>query len=142
EGRKRASRGIGHQSQRFDVVRMVRPLVVADQRSVRLAARRTELIFVDLFEKLTLVELDCSAQVASQFPLAHVENAQLERRAGFGVLHQKVQSAPAALQLEELRIMNDRIELRGQFGVYRLNGLVECPREISIEGDGSGQRLL
>src|SRR5580698_3852342 len=69
KGCERARRDIGHQPQRLDVVRMVRPLVVADQRSVRFATRRAELVLVDLLEELTLVELDGPGQVAAQLAL-------------------------------------------------------------------------
>ncbi len=142
ERRERAGRDVGHQPQRLDVVRMVRPLVVADQGAIGLAAGRAELVLVDLLEQLALVELDRPAEVAVQLALGQVEHAQLERGAGLGVLHQVVQPAPAALELEELRIVHDRVELLRQLGVDRLDGLVERPREVAIEGDGAGQRLL
>ncbi len=55
---------IGHQAQRLDVVGMLGPLIVADQRAIGLAAGHTELILVDLLEELALVELDRTLQVA------------------------------------------------------------------------------
>ena len=45
---------------RLDVFGMVREFVVADQRAVRLAARRAEFVLVELLEDLALVELDCA----------------------------------------------------------------------------------
>ena len=64
---ERGERGRGdvrHQPQRLDVVGVVGPLVVADQRAIGLAARRAELVFVDLLEQLALVELDGPRQIA------------------------------------------------------------------------------
>ena len=49
---------------------MVGELVVADQRAVRLAAGRAELVLVELLEDLALVELDGLVQVLEQVALA------------------------------------------------------------------------
>ena len=73
ERRERAGRDVGHQSQRLEIVGMVRPFVVADQRAVGLAARRAELVLVDLLEHLALVELDGPAEVAAQLALGDVQ---------------------------------------------------------------------
>ena len=97
ERRERRRRDVGHQAQRLDVVRMLRPLVVADQRAVGLAARRAELVLVDLLEQLALVELDRALQIARQVALRQVQHAQLQAGAGLAVHHQVVQSAPACL---------------------------------------------
>ncbi len=75
ERRKRTGGDIGHQAQCLDVVRVAAPLVVADQRTVRLSARCAELVLVDLLEELALVELDGPRQVAVEFALAHIEHA-------------------------------------------------------------------
>ena len=50
-------RDLRHLRQQVDVFRVVRELVVADQGTVGLAARRAELGLVDLLEGLALVEL-------------------------------------------------------------------------------------
>ena len=121
---------------------MVAPLVVADQRAVGLAARRAELVLVDLLEELALVELDGAGEVAIELALGQVEHAQLQRGAGLRVMDQVMQSPPRALELEELRIVHDRVELLGQLGIDRLDGLVEGPGEVAVEGDRAGQRLL
>ena len=60
---------IRHQPQRLDIVGVVGPFVVADQRAIRLAARRAELVFVDLLEELALIELDGPGQIAQQLAL-------------------------------------------------------------------------
>ena len=121
---------------------MVRPFVVADQRAVGLAAGRAELVLIDLLEHLALVELDGPAEVAAELALAEVQDAELERGAGLGILHQVMQAPPAALQLEELGVMHDGIELRRHLRVDRRDRLVEGAREIAVESDRAGQRLL
>ena len=70
ERREGGGGDVGDQPQRLDVVGMLRPFVVADQRAVRLAAGRAELVLVDFLEQLALVEFDRLGQVAGQFALA------------------------------------------------------------------------
>ena len=69
ERREGGGADVRDQAQRLDVVGMVRPFVVADQRAVGLAAGRAELVLVDLPEQLALVEFDRARQVAVQLAL-------------------------------------------------------------------------
>jgi hypothetical protein len=38
--------------------------------------------------------------------------------------------------------MNDRIELGRELLIDRGNRAVDCPRQVAVEGDGAGERLL
>ena len=121
---------------------MVRPLVVADQRAIGLAAGRAELGLVDLLEEFALVELDRLGQVAVQLALGQVQHAELERRAGLRVHDEIVQAPPAPLELAELGIVHDDVELLRQLGVDRRDRLVEGARQVAVERDRAGQGLL
>ena len=80
---------------------MIGPLVIANQRPVRLAAGRAELVLVDLLEQLALIEFDRARQVAEQLAFRQVDHAQLQVRARLAVHDEVVQPAPAAFELPE-----------------------------------------
>ena len=83
--------------QQLDVFRPAAEFVIADQGRERSAAEDAVFFFVDLLEQRALVEFGSPLQVAQQFPLGDVENADLELVAGFALVHQVLETAPAAL---------------------------------------------
>jgi len=79
EGRRRDLR---HEAQRLHVLGVVRPLVVADKRAVRLAARLAELVLVDRLEQRALVELGGALEIAAEVALGRVHHPDLELLVG------------------------------------------------------------
>ena len=141
--RREGARGdVRDQTERLDIVRVIAPFVVADQRAIRLAARRSELVFVDLLPQLALVELDGPGQIAQQLALRQIEHAQLEGGSGLAVHDEIVQAPPAAFELQKARVVHDLVELGRQRGVDRRDRLLDRAREVAVERDRAGQRLL
>ncbi len=62
----------------FDIFGMLAELVVADERTKRLAAEDAEFIFIDFLEHHALIELRSALQVAQQLFLADIEDPDLQ----------------------------------------------------------------
>ncbi len=139
---ERCGGNVGYQAQCLDIVRMLRPLIVADQRAIRFAARRAKFVLIDLLEQLALIEFNRALQIARQLALRQVEHTQLQARARLAVHHQIMQPAPGAFERGELRVMHDRVELVGQLAIDRGDGAVDGARQVLVERDGAGERLL
>ena len=141
-GAKAGGRDASDALQELHVLERIRELVVADEAAVGLAARRAELVFVDGLEHGRLIELDRLGHVLPQFPLAEIEDADLQVDARLGVEDQVPQAAPGAFELGELRLVHDRRELLGDLRVDRLDRLVDRDCEVAIELDRAVERLL
>ncbi|EJT83037.1 hypothetical protein PPS11_40695 [Pseudomonas putida S11] len=77
-------------------------LVVTDQHAERRAAEGAVLFFVDLLEQRALVEFAGGLQVAYQVFLRGIEQVDLQRGAGLGLVYLVFQAAPGGFQLLEL----------------------------------------
>ena len=110
---KRRRRHAGQSGQCGHVVRACRwrgavsHLVVDHQQAVRLAARRAELVLVNLAEHMALVELDGAFQVATDFVPAGVEQFDFEACALVGAVHQPGDAAPGTFQAAQPRVVQD-----------------------------------
>ena len=142
ERRERCRGDIGHAAQQLDVLRVIGELVIADQRTVRLAARGAELVFIDLLERLALVEFDRLAEVLVKVLFLDVQAADLEAGTGLRVHHQMVQATPAAFHLLEFLVVHHGVELLRHLRVDRRNRLVEGDRQVLRIGDGALQGLF
>ena len=99
-----------HLAQHLDVRRAVVEVVVADQAAVGLAAQLAVLLLVELLEDRALVPgraLELFEGLV-QILLGDVHHADLQHLVGLGVVHQVVQTAPGALQLLEVRVVQDQ----------------------------------
>lgn len=115
---------------------MIGELVVTNQGTVGLAARRTEFVFVKLLEEVALVELGRLVEVFVECPLVGVEHANLQRLAGLAVHHQVTQSPPGAFQLLELGVMHDLLDLGGDRVVDGGDGPFDGVADVLVERDG------
>src|SRR5262249_58175808 len=101
----------------LDVFGVVGELVVADEGGVRLTAGRTELVLIELLEHLALIELHGLVEVLEQVTFADVQDLDFELGAGLGIHDQVVQAPPPALELLEIRVVQDGVQLIGQGGL-------------------------
>ena len=135
-------RHVRHLAQEVDILRVIDELVVADQRSIWLAAGRSKLILVQLLEDLALVELDGLVDVVEQLALGDVQHLDLQHGAGLAVHHQVVEPAPGPFQFLKVGMVHDRGKLRREFLVDRLDGGVDRLGDVLVERDDPGQRLV
>jgi hypothetical protein len=135
---------LGHFTQQLRIGRRLVEVVVADQAAERLAAELTVFRLVDLLEQRALIP--GRALVALQrFPeilLADVHEADLEHLVGLGVVDQVVQPAPGALELLEVRVMQDQVDLLGQLLVQLRNDRFDGLDDVAADQFGLGERLL
>ena len=92
---ERTERGRGHVAhlaQKIDVLRMTRKLVIADERSVGLAAGRSEFVLVQLLEDLALVELDRLVDINEELALGDIEHFELQIGTGLAVHDQVIRA--------------------------------------------------
>ena len=119
-------------------------VVVAHDAAKRLAAELTVLLLVDFLEDRALVPAHAleALQGAAQLLLGDAHKADLQHLVSFSVVHQVAQTAPGALQLLKLFVVNDLVYLLRQLlvdtGDQVLNGAVG----VVGESDGIFQRLL
>jgi len=135
-------RNLRHLGEQVDVFGVIRELVIADDRAIRLATRRAEFGLVDLLERLALVELDRLVEILEELTLADVEHPQLELGARLGVHHQMVQTPPRSLQLLEVGVVHDRGQLLRQRLVDRGDRPRDRLRDVLVEMDRAPERLL
>ena len=82
------SRGLRDSLQQLDILGPLTELVVADQGGEGRSAEDAEFLFVDLLEQRALVELRGALQVPQQFPLADVQNLDLQLVVGLALIQQ------------------------------------------------------
>ena len=121
---------------------MIRELVVADERAIGLATRRTEFRLVNFLEGLALIELHGLVEVLEEFSLGDVENPQFQLGTGLGILHEIVQPAPRTLQLLESLVVHNRGQLLRHDRVDGRNRAGDRLRHVFVEADGSLDRFL
>src|SRR6185312_15325119 len=99
---------------------------------------------VKLFEERTLVPT--GAGIHLEFPiellLRDVHDPQPEGRVGFRVIDNVVQAAPRALDLLELRSMDDFVQLNGQLVVKPRDHRFDRIENVLLDEGGVFQRLL
>ena len=78
ERAKSRRRDVRQLAQHVDVLGMVGEFVIADERAIRFAAGRAELVFIELFEKLALIEFDRAVEVLEEVALGNVEHLELQ----------------------------------------------------------------
>ncbi len=105
-------RDVRNAFQKRHIFRMLPEFVVADQRAKRSPAKHAVLFLIDLLEERALVELRSLFDVAQQLFLGCVEYPDLESHTGLAVVHQVLQSAPAAFQFLERRVVKNLIQLQ------------------------------
>ena len=142
ERRESAGGDVGDQPQRLDIVRMLRPFVVPDERAVGLTAWSAELVFIDFLEQQALVEFHRPGQIARQLPFGDVDDLDLQVGAGLAVHHQIVHAAPASLEFGELGVVHDRVKLRRQLLVDCRDRAIERAGNVFVEDQRAGHRLL
>ncbi len=102
-----------HLPQQLNVLRAVVEVVVAHDAAKRLAAKLTVLLLVDFLEDRALVPAHAlvAFQGTAQLLFGDAHKADLQHLVGFGVVHQVAQTAPGALQLLKLLVVNDLVHL-------------------------------
>ncbi|MNX84623.1 hypothetical protein D3C86_1164320 [compost metagenome] len=128
--------------QQLHVIEGVVEFIVADDRAERLAAGGAEFVFVDRLEEARLIEFHGLFQIAREFPLAGIHDADLEVDARLGILDEIVEPAPGAFELREFRRLHDGGKLFGNRPVQFGNGVVEGDGEVAVVFDRSLQRLV
>lgn len=124
------------------VIEGIVEFVITDDRAERFAAGGAEFVFVDRLEEAGLIEFHGLFQIARQFPLAGVHDADLQVDARFGILDEIVEPAPGPFELGEFRRLHDGGELFGNRPVQFGNGMVEGDGEVAVVFDRSFQRLV
>ena len=144
ERRVRGARDLAQVAQQLHVGRQMAEIVVADQAAIRLAAELSEFLFVDLLEQRALVPggVGILPQVPIELVLRDIHHANLEHRVGLGLEDQIVQTAPGALDLLELRRMQDFVHLRRKLLVQLRDHLLDRVEDIRLDDGGIGERLL
>src|SRR5271169_964043 len=142
----RSSRHLRNLFEQLDVFRMLTEFVVADERGKRLAAENAELIFVDLLEHHALVEFRSALKVTQQLFLADIQDAELEHRAGFALVHEVLDPTPAGFQLLKSRMMKDFVQLEGDkvinLGHTSIDRGVRVAREFHLAFENLRHKLL
>src|SRR6266705_5910814 len=83
-GRGGKKRSVGARSnlrnflEQFDVFGVPAELIIPDQGPKRLTTEYSEFLFIDFLEQSALIELRSALQIAQNFLLAHIENANLQ----------------------------------------------------------------
>ncbi|ABU79126.1 hypothetical protein ESA_03940 [Cronobacter sakazakii ATCC BAA-894] len=133
-----------HFAQQLHILRAVVEVVVAHQAAKRLATELAILFFVDFFEDRALVPAHAlkAFQGAAQFLLGDAHKADFQHLVGFRVVDQIVQATPGAFQLLELLVVNNLVNLLGQFLVDTGNQVLNGAVGVVREGHGVFQRLL
>lgn len=103
---------------------------LANQCTEGRAPESAELLFVNLLEQGTLIEVDRPPEILEQFTLAGIEQPDLEILAGGGLPAQVMQAAPCALQALELRCVQDLAELCRDQRIELRNARIEACGEI------------
>ncbi len=131
-GGVRRGRDLGDLAQQFHVRRIVVEIVVAHDAAERGPAELAVFLFVDLLEDRALVPgralelLEGLVQVL----LGDVHHADLQRLIGLGVAHQVVQPPPGALEPLVVLVMDDLVDLLGQFLVDRGDDRFDAPHGV------------
>src|SRR5580692_4763916 len=137
---------LGNLFEKFDILRMLAELVVADQRTKRLAAENAEFIFIHFLEHHALIEFRSALKVAQQLFLAYIEYADLEHRTGFALIHHVFNAAPTGFQLLKRRMMKDFVQLqRNKMVDLRHTGIdrgISVARELHLAFENLCHELL
>ena len=125
---------VGELLQQGDILRVAAKVIVTQQQAEGMAAEGAVFLFVDFLEQCALVEFDGLLQVVLQLLLADVEQAQLQSRAGLGVLHQVVQAAPGRLELLQFGMVENFVELRADQLVDTADAVVDHRHGVLADG--------
>src|SRR5215471_17072586 len=93
---------------------MLAEFVVADEGTERSSAEDAVFFFIDLLEQRALIELRGFLDIAEEFLLGHIEDADFELCSGLAVIHQVLKTAPGSLELLESGMVHDLVELNRQ----------------------------
>ena len=86
--------------------------VIAEQQPERLAARHAEFLRVDEVKKPALVEIDRALEVLAEVAPGHRQQLDLNVPGLRSDAHEVGEPAPSSLQRLEVRMMQDRIDVR------------------------------
>ncbi len=145
-GRHERGGGDGGQlSQAADVVgggacrRAMAHRMVDHHQAKRLAARHAELFLVDPAERQALVEFERPLEVAAQLLPGDGQQPDLDAAAGLDPGDQPGEAAPAALEREKPRLVQDGVELIAKGGIDLGNVAVECRAQpVSAASEQAG----
>ncbi|MNK89250.1 hypothetical protein D3C87_1092530 [compost metagenome] len=117
EGGVGCRRDVGNLFEQVHVFRAAVELVVTQQHAERCTTEGAVLFFVDLLEQRALVEFGSGLEVAYQVFLRSIEQVDLQRSAGFGLVDLILQAAPGRFQLLEFTGVHDLVHLLGEHRV-------------------------
>ena len=135
---------LGDVAHELDVVRAVVEVIIADQRSIGLAAELAEFLLVKALEQRALVPARAriGTQLTVKLRLADVHHLDLQVGVGLRVEDQVMQPAPGAFELLEFRRMDDFVHLLRQLAVERGDHALDRFQHVALDDVLVGQSRL
>ncbi len=121
---------VGDFFQQVHVFRAAVELVVTQQHAERRTTEGAVLFFVDLLEQCALVEFGRRLEVTHEVFFRRVEQVDLQRGAGLGLVNLILQAAPGCFQLLEFTGVHDFVHLLGEHRIDLGDARVEHGNQV------------